>query len=126
MSFMTFELVHEAMQTALSRTGQSCRTQMPAVFKCQTSEFIFNHSMAGLLKKISERSDMSALFQWLANDPVTARYFMGHPDEKALSETKTHPFFKVHPGFMVHSDAYDILKLSQEMFDQYENSRIAV
>ncbi|OPY90529.1 MAG: succinate dehydrogenase/fumarate reductase iron-sulfur subunit [Syntrophus sp. PtaU1.Bin208] len=126
MSFMTYELVHEAMQRALKRSGQSYRTQMPAVFRQQTSEFIFNHSMAGLFEKISASSDMSALFMWLANDPVTSRYFRDHPDMKAYSDFKTYLFLRLQPGFSIHPDAYEVLELSREMFSQYEDLLIAV
>lgn len=126
MSFMTFELVHEAMQRALGRTGQFSRTQLPAAFRYESPEFIFNHSMAGLIGKISDSSDMTALFQWLANDPVTTRYFMEHPDKKAGSDLRPHPFIKAPRDTGIHSDAHDILELSQEMFRQYENRQVAV
>jgi len=102
MSFMAFELVYKAMQRALDRTGQFHRTQMPAVFKRRTPEFIFAHSIAGFLNEISGTSDMQALFRWLSHDPITVRYFDAN------------------------HDAYDVLDAWQEIYGPCAAERVAV
>jgi Fe-S oxidoreductase len=80
MSFMTFELVYEAMERALEKYGQVERTRMPAVLRDQTAEYVFDHSMAVILDRIARRQDSQALMQWLAQDAVTARYTREHPE----------------------------------------------
>jgi Fe-S oxidoreductase len=86
MSFMTFELVYEAMDRALERNGQVERKCLPGVFNNMTEEFIFTHSAAGILDKMGQKADMPALVRWLSQDAVTARYVKAHPDARDVFE----------------------------------------
>ena len=74
MSFMTFELVYEAMQRGLDKIGESNRIQAPAIFLDKTPEYISEHSISGVWKNISIESDMHGVLHWLSEDAVTARY----------------------------------------------------
>lgn len=83
MAYLTFELVAEAVEAALTRLGQRARMLYPAVFDGMSPNEVRSHGITGLINGITHAADFPAVYQWLSQDEIVNRYCATHPEAVA-------------------------------------------
>lgn len=79
MATMLFELVYEAMERGLARTGQLDRFRMPLELRGRDPAYFAEHSASGVMAALMESPEAPAILEWLEQDEVVQHHARSHP-----------------------------------------------
>ncbi|MFY9779691.1 MAG: (Fe-S)-binding protein [Candidatus Baltobacteraceae bacterium] len=79
MSYMLFEIVHQAMMRAVERRGERERVRFPAELLGRDELFVREHSLSGWVARASQRDEFPSVLAWLEKDDIVKRYAKTNP-----------------------------------------------
>lgn len=84
MASMLFEIVYEAMATALQKRGEFDRVRVPLELREGDEEFSYHHSASGMMMGLMHDPEALRIIDWLERDPVVQRHTKVYPETLVL------------------------------------------
>lgn len=79
MATLLFEVLHDAMDAALTRRGERDRMHMPLLLQGRDEEFLSQHSVMGLMTALMHHPEAFRVLDWLEQNEVVQRHANSHP-----------------------------------------------
>ncbi len=84
---MLFEVVYDAMYTALERRGELDRMRMPVDLRNTSPDYLWQHTSSGKVTQLMQSEKAADVLAWLEQDEVVQRFFTNHPEGPVKLET---------------------------------------